>query len=95
MATNKYYVGDVGTLVIVDTLVDITAATVLRLIVQKPDGAVVVWDGVLRGTTSIAYTIGAGDFNAKGMYQLQAYVETAEGHRRGDVARFDVSAPFE
>ena len=95
MATSKYYVGDVGTRIEVDTLIDITDATLLQLIVKKPGGTIVTWPGTISGGTAIAYVVGAGDFSAKGMYQVQAYVENVAGHWLGDVAEFNVSAAFE
>lgn len=91
---SKYYVGDLGTKIVVDACVDITAATTRELHVQKPDGTLVTWVGALEGTTSIAYFVQAGDWDQAGDYRVQAYVEMAGWQGHGDTARFRVSARF-
>ena len=43
--TNKYYIGDIGTLIRVDTGVDIHDATTVSLLVLKPSDVIEEWDG--------------------------------------------------
>jgi hypothetical protein len=94
MTISKYYVGDIGTEIIVDTTVDLTAATVLSLKVLKPGTAEVTWSGTQYETTKIRYVIQSGDFNVAGVYSLQAYVEMPGWSGRGNVATFVVWDPF-
>lgn len=90
----KYYVGDVGTEIIVDTCSDISTATLARLIVEKPDGTIENWDGAVFETTKIRYVVSVGDFDQAGKYNLQAYVEMPGGQWRGNTVTFTVSPVF-
>jgi len=88
------FVGDVGTVVTVETSNDLSAATLLELHVRKPSGAGVTWAGALADTTKIQYTILAGDFDEAGSWSLQAYVESPDWTGLGDTATFIVKEPF-
>jgi hypothetical protein len=92
---SRYYVGDIGTIVVVDTCNDITAATVTNLIVQKPDQTIVTWAGAVFEDTKIRYIIQSGDFDQVGEYRLQSYVESPGWRGRGDTATFRVSNVFQ
>ena len=94
-AEGKYYVGDVGTELIVDTCTDITAATVARLLVEKPDGMEFAWDGAVYETTKVRYVVQSGDFDQVGEYQLQVYLEMPGWSGKGNATTFRVSAAFE
>jgi hypothetical protein len=93
---HKYYVGDVGTLIYVSTLNDLTTATTTDLLVQKPRGAVVTWDADVDPTddTRILYEVKVGDFDQAGEYKLQAYVVFPTGQWRGNTAKFTVLEAF-
>ena len=93
-ADGKYYVGDVGTEIIVDVCADITAATKTDLLVEKPDGTIVTWVGGIYETTKIRYVIQAGDLDQAGEYMLQAYVEISGWTGRGNTTTFRVSNNF-
>lgn len=90
----KYYVGDIGTEIIVDTCSDISAATEMKLSVEKPDGEVVEWSGTLYDTTNIKYVVQDGDFDQSGEYTLQSYVEISGWSGRGNSVTFRVSPVF-
>jgi hypothetical protein len=92
----KYYVGDIGTRLIVSTGNNLTTATTWDLLVQKPSGAIDTWVGAIDGgdNTRIVYTIQNGDFDELGRYKLQAYVVFASGSWRGNTAYFTVSEAF-
>ena len=92
---SRFYQGDVGTALIVDTCNDITTATVTNLLVQKPDLSMVTWVGTVFETTKIRYTIQAGDFDQAGEYRLQSYVEMPSWVGRGDTAIFKVTKAFQ
>jgi hypothetical protein len=91
---NKYYVGDIGTEVIVDTCSNISSATTANLKVEKPDGTLVTWVGVVYQTTKIRYVILDGDFDQAGKYLMQAYVEIGSWSGHGDTVTFTVSELF-
>jgi hypothetical protein len=92
----KYYIGDIGTEIIVDTCVDLVeaGAIVTNLIVEKPDRTVEIWAGSIYGTTSIKYVVQVGDFDQAGPYRIQAYVEMSGWTGRGNTATFQVTDLF-
>ena len=91
---SQYYVGDIGTIIEVDTCNDITTATLVRLNVQKPDDTVVTWSGSVYDTTKIRHTVVSGDFDQSGTYYVQAYVEMPGWTGRGGTASFKLVLPF-
>ncbi len=97
MATpqNKVFVGDVGTVIFVNTKSDISGATTLELLIKKPSGKEETWPGVLDGNSRIKYTINDGDFSEPGDYHLQAYVELPTWKGRGETVVFHVYDKFE
>lgn len=90
----KYYVGDVGTEIIVDTCSDISTSTVRDLLVEKPDGTRVTWHGSVYETTKIRYVVRAGDFDQAGEYSVQAYVEMPGWTGKGNTVTFKVTGEF-
>jgi hypothetical protein len=91
---HKYYVGDIGTEIIVDTCSDISAATSVILKIEKPDGTKVEWTGVVYQTTKIRYVIIEGDFDQAGKYLLQAYAEIGSWSGHAKTTFFVVSDLF-
>lgn len=82
---------EVGVPLHVDTSLDLSTATVKKLLVQKPKGGAVEWTDVTVDGTSIVYVTKAGDLDQKGEYRIAAYVEFAGGVERvGVAARFTV-----
>ena len=92
---SRYYQGDVGTVILVDTCNDITTATKVSLKVKKPDGTLTEWVGTVSGTTVIRYVVQVDDFSQVGYYRVQSYVEMPGGIWRGDTATFRVTTAFE
>ena len=90
-----YYVGDVGTEIIVDVCSDISTATLATLKVMKPDGTLATWVGSVYNTQYVRYITVAGDFDQIGEYRVQPYIEMPGFAGRGDTARFKVSATFQ
>lgn len=93
--TDKYYVGDIGTAIIVDTGTDISTAIETKLSVKKSDGSSVWWVGSIYNTNYIKYLTVEGDFSVPGVYMLQSYVKLASGCWFGNTVRFVVSARFQ
>jgi len=92
---SKYYVGDVGTELIVDVCVDITDAVACKLYVMKPGATVALeWAAGVYQTQYLRYVIQAGDLSVPGEYKVQAWVQLPGGAWRGDVGTFRVYPPF-
>lgn len=91
----KVYVGDVGTVLLVDTCVDITLATSAKLKVRKPDGTLVEWAGAVYDTTKIRYATVTNDLDQAGSYRIQSYVVMPSGTWRGNTATLVVRNVFE
>lgn len=101
---DKYYVGDIGTIIDVNTCTLVSGATIARLIVQKPDSISFDWDGtsiditnIVSGNleTHIQYTVTAGDFDQVGQYMVVAYIVTPTWSGHGTMASFAVHNVFE
>ena len=90
----KAYKGTVGLLIEVETGVDLSDATEVKLKVKKPSGTTVEWAGVVSGT-KIQYTTQAGDLDESGLYLIQAYVVKPTGTYLGETARMHVFDEFE
>ncbi|RLC88902.1 MAG: hypothetical protein DRJ03_01285 [Chloroflexi bacterium] len=90
MALNKVYVGDVGTDIILDTGVDLSAATTLKIKYKKPGGEIEEWDGTLEDTTKIKYTTVTDDLDTAGLWSFQAYVELPAWQGHGELAQYNI-----
>lgn len=90
----KVYVGDVGTVILLDTGVDISTATKAAIKVKMPNGATAEWVGTVAETTKVSYTIQAGNLSIKGKHLLQAYVEMPGWIGRGETVNLEVYDPF-
>lgn len=89
------FVGDVGTEFILDCGVDISTATVRKIIVRKPvTGEKVEWTASAEGTNSIKYTTIEGDISSPGIMTLQAYIEMPNWKGYGTKVNVQVSAPI-
>lgn len=88
---SKVFKGDLGTKLVVDTDVDISLATVLKIYYIKPDGTKGSWTGTLEGTDSISYTTTTtSDLGQVGLWILQAYVEMSGGKWYGEAVGLNV-----
>ena len=96
----KYYVGNTGTTILVETGIDLTAATVLSLLVKKPSGAEVTWTGTIGPTnaigesTRISYVVETGDWDQAGWWSMQSHVETPAFVGPGVTVKFELHAAF-
>lgn len=93
---SKHYVGDVGTIIHVETGHDLSAATTLELRVTKPSGDAVTWTGTVAGDddTIIQYIAKTGDLDEAGTWKIQAYVASPDWTGLGDTAAFTLYGPF-
>lgn len=90
----KVYRGDIGTVIIVNTKEDLTAATVTNIKVKKPNKTEVIWTGEKYETTKIKYIIQENDFDVAGEYFVQAYIEIPGWKGRGETTSFTVYERF-
>jgi len=97
---SKYYVGDKGTEVLVDTGSLVDTATTMQLLVKKPSGKEVTWTATLgppnaQGEfTKLKYIIKVDDWDEPGFYTLQSYVVLPAWTGRGDSVKFKIDVPF-
>ena len=91
---DKTYVGDTGTVIILDCGSDITASTVRTIEAQRPDLTTVSWPASIVAPNSISFTTLVGSLNAAGKWKLQARVTLPTGEWRGGTASFVVYLPF-
>jgi hypothetical protein len=92
--SSKPFVGDIGTVITVNTQTDLTDATVLKLMVLKPDESEVEWVGTKYNSTYIRFVTRDGDLNLAGEYKVQAYIETPTWQGKGRTATFTVYAAY-
>ena len=88
---NEIFVGDIGTVISVDTTVDIEAATVHVLDVIFPDETTAIWVATQNGDF-LEYTSQAGDLDQSGTHIIRARIETPAGKWRGTETTFKVHA---
>jgi hypothetical protein len=74
MTTDKIYVGDIGTEIVLDLGINVSGASTLNMKVKKPSGVVVTWTAVVDGGTLIKHVCEAGDLDRAGIYLIQAFV---------------------
>ena len=92
--TPKVYVGDIGTIILLDTGVDISAGSVFEIKVKKPDNTTATWTATLYGQSQVKYIAQSGDLNVAGTYLLQAKVTMPGWTGLGETASFEVLAVF-
>jgi len=92
---NRYYTGEVGTAIIVDVETDISSATVTRMSVKKPSGALATWEATIEGKTAMRHVTVDGDWDEVGTYHLQAYVEMPGWKGFGNTVQFTISNRFD
>ena len=85
------FVGDLGTKIILDVGLDISAATVRKIKYSNSDGTLGEWSASQETTTSISFITVAGSLGVAGKWKLQAYIETASWKRHGEIATMTVS----
>jgi hypothetical protein len=95
---SQIHVGDIGTTLIVTILedgsvVDISSASSLQIIIKKPDATTLTKTGVFTtdGTDGkMQYVSIAGDFDQSGNYRIQGKVNLSSGNYSSSVGAFKV-----
>jgi hypothetical protein len=75
-----------------DCGVNISTATLVKIIAKTPRGNKKEWVGSISGTNSIRYLLQASDIDQAGTWELQAYVAMPGWAGRGAWAELKVSA---
>lgn len=96
----KIYLGDIGTIITVETGADLTGATTMEFLIKKPSGAGDTWTAVIPGGSVaqdgiLIYTTILGDLDESGQYALQAHRIGPGVEHLGNTAYFDVEEPFD
>lgn len=91
---NKVFVGDTGTLIILNCGQDVSAATSRTIEVRKPNGSVVSWSAQLSGLDSLSYLSTVNTFTMPGRWRLQAKVTMPNGVWLGETVILDVFPAF-
>lgn len=81
MATQptSLYVGDTGTAIILDTEVNISAATAVSIEAMKPNGTIVSWPAVISGGTAVRFDTLPNSIDMHGRWRMQAKVTMPGG----------------
>lgn len=80
----KIYVGDVGTVLKLDTKVDISDCSVFKIRYQKPDGTSDYWTAVRVGQ-KVRVISDANTWDQSGNWLYQSYVEEGSNKWHGEV----------
>ena len=91
---NKYYVGDIGTDIIVDCGQSISDATIKQIKYKKPDGTIGYWEADIYQNNYLKYTTEENDWDQHGVWYVNAYVEMTAWKGRGETDRFTLDDPF-
>ena len=85
------YIGDIGTVITLETGIDLTGASVAQIKIKKPNGTTVAKAATI-ATTTLTYTTIAGDLDLEGAYTVQAYAVIGAWKGHGAPAHFYVEA---
>lgn len=76
----KIYVGDIGTVIELDTGIALSGASPLRIKYEKPDGTTRgYWGATVTDTTKAKYTTVADDLDVSGVWVFQVYAGGLSG----------------
>lgn len=93
--SNVVYVGDVGTVILLDTGMTITGATAVTIEVLKPSATEAHWAATVHtDNVSVKHTIVSGEFDEIGSYTLQAKLTLGGGTWRGESVKLVVKDKF-
>jgi len=94
-AGSKTYIGDFGTVILLDCGSDISTATLAGVWVRKPNGKYTLWRGVVYETQYVKYIIKEGDLDQTGVYNIQAKIEMPSWSGLGETSSFTVYNMFQ
>ncbi len=92
---DKMYVGDIGTEFLINSLSDLTGATVTNILVKKPGiDEIEEWEGTVENISYVSFITVDGSLSVKGNYKAQLYIELPNWTGMGETFEFEVFAPF-
>jgi hypothetical protein len=94
---SKVYVGDVGTVIVLDCKISLSAALSLIIVAKKPNGDIVEWTAeknITEDDTSLKYAVLQGDLDIPGTWELQAKVTLPTWEGLGDTSKMRVYERF-
>lgn len=71
----KIYAGAIGVELRLDTGQSLIGATLMKIMVKRPDGSLEEWTATQFNSTTIYYVTVDGDLDDAGDYTLQSYAE--------------------
>lgn len=102
---SKHYVGEAGTVFILDTGVLIGSATTQNIRWQKPSGLTGSWAASLyssysalasaTGTYLLSHTLAVTDLSESGIWKFQSFVGAIDGTWYGETAELNIYGAFE
>jgi len=84
------YLGDVGTVIILDCGSNVSTATVRKMRARMPNGGIKEFTASADTNNTIKYVLLDGDFNVAGNWQVQAYIDMPGWKGRGEWAAVQV-----
>lgn len=79
----------------IDTKIDLSAATVTKILYQKPDRTTGSWDASVRNSKYLYYTFTINDtLNQEGDWLIEPYIEVNGKKAPGDIVKITVSKPL-
>jgi len=90
--SNKIFVGDIGTEIILDAGEDISSQTTLEVQYIKPSGTTGEWTASVYNTNFAKYTTIADDIDEDGIWRFRIYVELISWTGYGEEDSIEVFA---
>lgn len=80
---SSVFMGDVGTIISINCGLAVNTASVMEILVKRPDLSTAVWSAIPDGAQSIKHVIQAGELNMPGVWQLQPRIVMPTWKGRG------------
>ena len=90
----KVYMGDIGTEIVVDCGVDVSAAATPALKVKKPDSSTATWPATVVESNKLRHITVAGDLDQAGKYLIQPDVNLPTWDGLGETVELTVYPAF-
>lgn len=101
----KHYINETGTVIRLDTGINIATAPDYHIKIKKPNGDTGTFPGILfnsyselaktTGTYYVVRTLVYGDLDVAGEWEFQAYIAGADGTWFGETVKLEVYDEFE
>lgn len=90
------YIGDSGSIILVETNIVLTGADYIKLNVYTPNKETKVWTASIDPTNNkyIKYVVQDGDFSVSGIYYLQPEVSVGGFKGKGETIKITIKQSF-